>query len=248
MIVDTHTHLGVSALSAFAVTEGQLIETMDRHGVDLSLVLPHPVMDNPFQAHDDIAAAVARHPGRLRGVASLSPIMPPDHYRREMERCIHDLGFVAIKFHPPCHLLPPTSEKADIVFRTAHDLHVPVIVHTGIGVPNGLPSLCILPARAYPDLPIILAHAGYGVYVQEALVAATVCPNIFVEPSWCGPNNVKMLVQELGAERMLMGSDQPDNLPVELAKYHAAGLTEAQLERIFSGTARMVFNLGKTVA
>jgi len=78
MIIDTHTHLGASAISAFSVTESQLIDTMDRHGVTLSLVFPHPVMDDPFQAHDDIAAAVARHPNRLRGVASLSPIMPPD--------------------------------------------------------------------------------------------------------------------------------------------------------------------------
>ena len=243
MIIDTHTHLGVSAISSFATTESQLIEAMDRNSVTLSLVLPHPVMDNPYQAHDDIAAAVARHPGRLRGVASLSPIMPPDQYRREMERCIRDLGFVAIKFHPVCHQVPPTAKKSDIIFQTAHDLDVPVIVHTGIGAPNALPSLCILPARKYPDLPIILAHAGYGIYVEEALVAAIVCPNIYVEPSWCGPNHVRMLVQELGAERMLMGSDRPENLPVELAKYRAAGLTEGELANVFSGTAVKVFKL-----
>jgi uncharacterized protein len=243
MIIDTHTHLGLSAISSFAVAESQLIETMDQNGVSLSLVLPHPVMDNPFQAHDDIAATVARHPARLRGVASLSPIMPAAAYRREMERCVRDLGFVAIKFHPIHHQVPPTAKKADLVFQTAHDLGVPVIVHTGQGAPNALPSLCILPARKYPDLPIILGHAGFGIYVQEALVAALVCPSIYVEPSWCGPNQVKMLVQELGAQRMMMGSDQPENLPVELAKYRAAGLTEAERTHVFSETAVKVFKL-----
>ncbi len=243
MIIDTHTHLGASAISSFTVTESQLIETMDRYGVTVSLVLPHPVMDNPFQAHDDVAAAVARHPDRLRGVASLSPIMPAATYRREIERCMRELRFVAVKFHPPCHQVSPMAPKADLIFQTAHDLGVPVIVHTGLGVPNALPSLCIIPARKYPTLPIILAHAGYGMFVQEALVAATICSNIYLEPSWCGPGHVKMLAAELGADRIMMGSDQPENLPVELAKYRAAGLSDSELEQVFSGTALRVFRL-----
>ena len=54
---------------------------------------------------------------------------------------------------------------------------------------------------------MILAHAGWGVYSAEALVAAEVCPNIYLEPSWCPSYIVRKMVDQVGAERVLFGSD-----------------------------------------
>jgi predicted TIM-barrel fold metal-dependent hydrolase len=111
-------------------------------------------------------------------------------------------------------------------------------------VPWALPSLCIPQARRHPQLSIVLAHAGYGVYTPEAYVAATECQNIFLEPSWCTVHDLHWLVREIGAGRVLFGSDLPDNVPVELAKYHAAHLSEAELAACLGGTAERLFRLG----
>ena len=59
------------------------------------------------------------------------------------------------------------------------------MVHTGPGIPFALPALCIPAARKYPDLKIVLAHAGFAVFTAEAQVAATVCDNLYLETSWC---------------------------------------------------------------
>ncbi len=242
-IIDSHCHLGVSKLSGRTITETDLLRTMDTHGVDVALVMPHAVTDDPIVAHDAIAKLCQRYPRRFRGIVNLSPLWDEADYRREATRCVHDLGFVALKLNPMQHLTSPLMVNANKVFDTASDVGVPVIVHTGLGVPWALPSLCIPQARRHPDLPIILAHAGHSVYTAEAYVAASECPNIYLEPSWCTIDNLRWLIQRIGTTRILFGSDLPANVPVELVKYRSLGLDEDDLANCLGRTSQRVFRI-----
>ena len=242
-IIDTHCHLGVSNLSGHNVTESDLLQAMDAHGVDIAFVMPHAVTDDPAAAHDAVAELCQKYPERFRGMVNLSPLWNEVDYRREAARCVRDLNFIALKLNPMQHLTSPLMANADKVFDSAADLGVPLIVHTGLGAPWSMPSLSIPQARRHPELPIILAHAGFAIYTDEAYVAAEVCPNIYLEPSWCMVGWVKMLVKKIGSERIVFGSDLPENLPVELAKYRAAGLSEEELENCLGGTAKKLFRL-----
>ena len=156
---------------------------------------------------------------------------------------MEQLGFVGLKLHPLGHNIAPNHKSADKVFRVAAELGVPVIVHTGLGTPWSLPSLCIPPARRYPQLPVILAHAGWALYSCEAFVAAEVCPNILLEPSWCPTYVARKMIDQFGADRVLFGSDHVTNLPVELTKYRSIGLTDEQRAMVLGGTAGAVFPL-----
>lgn len=242
-IIDTHQHLGQSQFSGVVTTETDLIRAMDQHGITLSLVMPQPTQEDITRVHDRIAEACRCHPGRLRGLASISPWWSEKEYKAEARRCIQELGFVGIKLHPLGHNLPPTHSQADKVFRSALELGVPVIVHTGIGSPWALPSLCIPPARRYTELAIVLAHAGWGVYSSEAMVAAEVCPNMCLEPSWCPTYMVRQMLDRFGPRRVLFGSDHLSNLPVELAKYRSIALNDQELQTVLSDTAQDLFGL-----
>ncbi|MEA3338308.1 MAG: amidohydrolase family protein [Chloroflexota bacterium] len=242
-IIDSHCHLGISKLSGHTITESDLLHAMDTHGVDISLVMPHAVTDDPVAAHDAVAELCQKHPGRFRGIVNLSPLWDEANYRREATRCVRDLGFVALKLNPMQHLTSPLMANADKVFDAAADLGVPVVVHTGPGVPWALPALSIPQARRHPDLPIILAHAGFAVYTAEAYVAAVECDNIFLEPSWCAIYELKWLIKELGADRILFGSDLPENLPVELVKYKSLDLSLQDLAACLGGTAARLFQI-----
>jgi predicted TIM-barrel fold metal-dependent hydrolase len=242
-IIDSHCHLGVSNLSGRSITESDLLTAMDAYDVDISLVMPHAVMDDLAAAHDAVADLCQRHPERFRGMVNLSPLWEEADYRREAARCVRDLGFVALKLNPMQHLTSPIMANANKVFDSASDLGVPVIVHTGLGAPWSLPALSIPQARRHPDLPIILAHAGFAVYTSDAYVAALECDNIYLEPSWCGINEVQWLIKELGADRILFGSDLPENLPVELVKYKSLNLTPDQLAACLGGTAARLFQI-----
>ena len=245
-VIDTHTHLGGSWLFPEDFGEAELLGTMDKWGVDISLVMPHSHGTPTAEAaHDQVYDLVQKHPARFFGIADLNPMLSDAAYRKEAERCIRTLGFVAIKLHPllhPCNPLWPSVTK---VFEAAQKLRVPLIVHTGTGSPFSLPSLLIPRAKEFPDVTIVLAHAGNNFYISEAIIAAQCCDNILLEPSWCGPHRVKEAVHKLGAERILFGSDVPLNVIVELTKFRNIGLTDAQVEQCLGGNAIRVYKLAR---
>jgi predicted TIM-barrel fold metal-dependent hydrolase len=216
---------------------------MDANGVSVTLVMPQSLQRDERAAHDRIHAFARANPGRIYGIASISPLWDDDAYYAEARRCIVDLGFVALKLHPASYGTSPLLPRAAKCFRAAAELGVPLIVHTGAGAPAALPSLVIPRAREFPDLPIVLAHAGYAIYCEEALVAAETCPNLYLEPSWCQYYNARRMTAAIGSERMLMGSDHPANLAVELAKWRAAGLSPNDLANALGTTARRLFKL-----
>jgi predicted TIM-barrel fold metal-dependent hydrolase len=243
-VIDAHCHLGKSLLSGVEISEDALLSTMRAHGVDLALVMPQPFQGLEVVAiHDRIARLADAQPGVIYGMANVSCRLPETDYRREVTRCIRDLSFKAIKIDPSVHAVPPNHPVAEIIFATAQELGVPVIIHTGLGAPFALPALAIPPALKYPDVTIVLAHAGFGIYTPEALVAAELCPNIILEHSWSPSFQIEAMTKSIGADRVMFGSDHLTNVAPELAKLHAINLDEASLRAILGGTAQRVFKL-----
>lgn len=242
-MVDTHAHLGKCCVFDLATTEEDLLRRMDESGVDATIVQPYPGAEDAARQHDLIADMCQRNRGRFYGLASLSPHGDHDAYRREVERCIKDLHFVGLKLHTIGHGVNPLSADGDFVFSTGHDLGIPVMVHTGPGVPFALPALCIPAARKYPGLKIVLAHAGFAVFSAEAQVAASVCGNLYLETSWCISEDIRWMISTIGPDRVMMGSDLPSNVPVEVAKYKALELDPQVYARVTGGNAVNVFKL-----
>jgi len=242
-MVDTHAHLGKCCVFDLATTEEDLLRRMDESGVDATIVQPYPGAEDASRQHDLIADMCQRNPGRFYGLASLSPHGDHDAYRREVERCVKDLHFVGVKLHTIGHGVNPLSTDGDFVFATGHDLGIPVMVHTGPGVPFALPALCIPAARKYPGLKIVLAHAGFAVFSAEAQVAASVCGNLYLETSWCIVEDIRWMISTIGPDRVMMGSDLPSNVPVEVAKYKALELDPQVYARVMGGNAVDVFKL-----
>jgi uncharacterized protein len=242
-VVDAHAHLGECCVFGLTSTAEALIRRMDESGIDATIVQPYPGANEAAKVHDRIATLGEKHPNRFFGIASVSPHGNRDAYRREVERCIKELKFVGVKLHTIGHGVSPLSEDGDFVFATGHELGVPVMVHTGPGIPFALPSLCIPAARKYPGLKIILAHAGFAVFSAEAQVAASVCGNLYLETSWCIGEDIGWMISTIGAERVMLGADLPSNVPVEVAKYKALDLEPAVYNQVMGGTAISVFKL-----
>lgn len=136
----------------------------------------------------------------------------------------------------------PISPRADFFFETALEHRLPVVCHTGTGAPFALPSLFIMPARKFPELPIVLAHAGGSVYWAEAIVAASVCPNIYVELSSLMPHHIKEVIAHVPFERLLIGSDLPESLETEIGKILTLDIDAAGKRDILWNTAHALFD------
>ena len=240
-IFDTHAHLGRARHSGRVATADGMLRSMDAAGVDRTLLIPFPVVDDYRREHDEIGAAQRSHPGRFLGAACLNPFVPEREFRDEVRRCREVYGFRALKFQPQYQPLNPLSERSDFLFETAVENGMALVCHTGAGAPFALPSLFIHPARRFPDLKIVLAHAGASVYALEAIVAATVCPNVYVELSTAPPHTVLEILSHVSPTRLMAGSDLPESLETEISKILRLAISDEAKRAILWDTAEQVF-------
>ena len=246
MIIDAHAHLGHDYVFDEEATEEGLLAYYEKYGVLGAIVQPfinRPYLEDTRLIHDRIHAFCRQNPGRFWGMVSINPHFTPEDYEREARRCIRDLGFVGIKITPIAHAVHPSSRDGLHVFEIARELKVPVMVHTGAGIPFSDPVSVIPAARMFPDVSVVLAHAGTDMFFQQALYLAREFENVYLEPSWLSILNVIKALKVLGPSRLMFSSDHAVNVPVELAKYRTAVKTENELEQILSGTVRDVFGL-----
>jgi len=241
-IYDTHTHLGEALHSGRKQDVDGMLRSMDSHGVDRSLLIPFPVVEDEAAAHDQIAAAVRAHPGRFAGAACLHPHQKRRRFLDELKRCAEEHGFRVLKLQPQYQPLNVVSERSDFLFEAAVKHGMVVLAHTGTGAPFALPSLFIMPARRFPELPIILGHSGGSVYVGEAIVAASVCPNIHIDVSSLMPHHVGEVLANVSSDRLMAGSDLPQSVEAEIGKILTLDIPDADKKNILWNTARKLID------
>lgn len=245
-MIDAHMHLGEDLIYGSDDSEDVILGYMNEFAVDGVILQPGLKTHNWRNACMRIRDFAQANPGRAWGIVSHTPHCSEDTYLQQVSWAVRELGFVGIKLHPEAYACPSNAPQAEKVYRAARALQVPVMIHTGNGVPAALPSLAIPPALAYPDVTFVLAHAGGGLFGREALVAAQVCKNIYLETSWCNVNMIQKFIEQIGCERVMFGSDLPVNFSVEREKYRALHLPEETLAWCLGRTAETVFSLQVT--
>lgn len=242
-IIDAHMHLGEDLMFNTDDSEEVLLKMMDANGIDALVLQPGIVARDQRRAHERIRDFAARYPGRVFGLACFSPYMDEDAYEKSLRWAVKELGFKGVKIHPNAFCMAPSHPAAEKIFRLASEFDIPVMIHTGNGLPNALPSLCVPVARKYSRVRIVLAHAGGGMFGADAIVAAQECANVFLETSWTTVYDLAAMVAKIGPERVMFGTDLPANAAVELAKYRSINLAENQLEWCLGKTAEKVFRI-----
>ncbi len=240
-IFDTHTHLGTARHSGRTYMPDDMLRDMDRWGVDRSVAIPFPVVDDYRAQHDLIGRAVREHPDRLVGCACLYPLIDRATFRDEVRRCREQYGFVALKLQPQYHGLNPFLASSDFFFETALENQMAVICHTGSGLPFASPALLMMPARKFPDLKIVVGHAGGGMFVHEAILAAVFCPNITLELSTLMPHHVMEVLRHVASDRLMIGSDLPESIETEIGKILTLDAPDSDKRNILNETGCRIF-------
>lgn len=243
-IFDAHMHLGESIENGMVLDEATQLENCKRYGVEGGIILPFPVVADYRRSHDRIAEFCSKNPGFLGALTLNPPLLGKEETIAEMERCIKELGFRVVKFQPTAYAMFPSSQWAGLMFEQAARLGAVVMVHTGWGLPHSLPALLMPRAQEFPNLPIIIAHGGFGSSTgYEAVIVAQNCPNVYLETSWCWGMDIRHFVGMLGAGRVMMGSDFPENVPAALTIYDTIPLSDTERRACLWGTAADLFDL-----
>lgn len=243
MIIDLHAHLGVDVVFDEEQSEEDLISFYDKYDVDGAVVqpyLPRIYMEDHMAIHDRIYDLTKSTKKKFWGMASINPHFRPDDYDKEACRCIKELGFVGIKITPIGHATHPSSKDALHVWEVCRELKVPLMVHTGAGIPFSDPISVEKALESFPDVPCILAHAGSEMHNQQAIYLARKFENVYLEPSWVGVIGVNNMVKQVGCDKIMFSSDNIYQIPVELAKYRSVISREEDLEKVlYKNTARV---------
>ncbi len=246
MIIDAHVHIGEDVVFDEVQTEAELLEFYAKYNVDGGIIqgyLCRPYVEDTRAIHDRIHAFTKNTEKRWWGMASINPHFRPEDYDAEANRCIRELGFVGIKITPIGHACHPSSRDALHVFEICRALKVPLMIHTGAGAPFSDPISCAKALEAFPDVPVVLAHAGSEINNQQALYLARKHDNVYLEPSWVGVIATNAMYKQLGAGRLMFSSDNLYQIPVELAKYHSIISNEKDLERVLYKNVAEVYGL-----
>ncbi|MFC1929379.1 amidohydrolase family protein [Chloroflexota bacterium] len=214
-----------------------LVEDMDEVGIDKAVLL---TIDRVFEwgvtrelstegevicwesIHEMYAKATQRHPTRLLAFAGVDPRRP--NAAKLLERAINEWGMKGLKMHPASFYFYPNDPMCYKLYEKCAELGLPVLFHTGPEDPPALGKFS-LPihldevARDFPELNIIMAHAG-NCYWQEAAGIAYVRPNVYLDLAWWQPKILQNPLEQFyrplrsildiaGSRRVLFASDWP---------------------------------------
>jgi len=234
--IDGHAHIGPREVGAeyanmpYIYSGNELIRSMDENKVDKALVWAMRQSDDYRYANDYIAKA-AKENSRLIPFARVNPWYETS--AQWLENAIEKDGFKGIKLHPSDEAFDPDEGIVHPILEVAERNRVPVVFHSGLTArPAGIGMI----ADRFPKVKIILAHLGTELYT-DCIFVAKKCSNVFLETSQCPflPRIAKQLVQRVGAERVIWGSDVPYHFQaIEKQKLELAGLAPEELRLVIA--------------
>ncbi len=245
-IWDLHCHLsGVAGLTP-EDRLSELLRYADRVGIERLCVYmgmkwaQDPTPDDLVKQNDEVLRALDKHSDRAFGFVYLSA----KHVERslsELERCVANGPMVGVKLWVAQHCNVP---EIDPIIARAAELKAVIFQHTwfktngnyaGESTPDDLVAL----AQRFPKVPIICGHTG-GTW-ELGLRAIRDQKNLFADLAGSDPTFgiTEMAVRELGADRIIYGSDGGGrSFASQLSKVHGAQISAADKQKIFCDNLR----------
>jgi hypothetical protein len=237
VVVDAHTHLGRDE-DGRTLDPGELLAALDEIAPTAracTFPLHDPERRPGYRVPNDRVLEWAQQSGgRLYPYCRLDPAEDPVP---EAERCL-ERGARGIKLHPRAQAFGFGNAAAESIWKVAEAAKVPILIHAGRGMPR-MDPLAELALR-YPDVVLVLAHAGIA---DQGMFASVLRhhPNVFYDTSTFSVFDQIALLARVPAERVVFASDVPYGRP--LGALHAAlrlarfaGLDETERERLVGGT------------
>lgn len=238
----------------------EFLRLMDAEGVERAALINYPAPEVMGFGHTVNAWAsrfAAGHTDRLVAVGSVHPRWTGDP-ARETARLFDELGIRMLKIHPPHQLFAANAYRAGEealakIYETAQRYRRPVMIHTGTSVFPGARNVYADPMPAddvavdFPELTLILAHAGRPLSMETAVFLARRHPNVHLDLSGIPPK--KLLdylprLEELSA-KCLWGTDFPSpgvhSMKKNVEEFLELPLSEAAKKRIlFDNAAALI--------
>jgi predicted TIM-barrel fold metal-dependent hydrolase len=253
MIIDFHTHIFPPAVrdnrgryvnadplfaelysdeKAKTATAEELIENMDKEGIDKSVVVNIGWTTNELciETNNYILESINRYPDRLIGFCAVNP-REPEAAVKEMERCasggIKGVGEIRPDVQQFYNL---NKESEDAFVKAVIKNNLILLTHASEpvghqyqGKGSVTPEILYPFIKDYPEATVVLAHWGGGMpfyalmpEVKEAM--KNVYFDTAASPYLYNPEIYLHVSRLVGADKILFGSDYPLLKPGRLIK------------------------------
>ena len=251
-IVRLFKQSGTAQVLETGVTPEQMVALMDQAGIGTVMLSAWCRPEGWVVSNDEIAALVARFPGRFVGVAAVD-LARPVAAVRELERAVRELGCKALRVIPWLWKLPPNDRLYYPLYVKCIELDIPFctqVGHTGPLMPSEtgrpIPYLDEV-ALTFPELRIVGGHIGHP-WTDEMIGLAWKHEHVYIDtsaylPRYYPPQLVHYL-KTYGQEKVLFGTNFPQ-LPFDRCMQQVRGLElPAEVRALFlRENARRVFRL-----
>lgn len=202
---DAHTHLGRDR-DGRSLDVPDLLADLARFDVDGAVVFPFndPEQGEDFRVPNErVWAACHEHSDLLVPFMRLNPNGP---WEAEYDRCV-ERGHRGIKLHPRAQSFDLAGDPVHGVYKRAEEDGLPVLVHTGYGMP-AISEDAMSIAEDHPDLKLILGHASF-IDMPRTLRVLAPYPNVYFETSVVRVYDLFSVLREVDTSRVIYGSDLP---------------------------------------
>jgi predicted TIM-barrel fold metal-dependent hydrolase len=189
-LIADHESAGVDKSVILAVAPSDYTSYGRRGTVDLAEETHIPGPPSITRANDYIAD-LARTKEHLLGVAAVNPrFRGVDAACEEVRRSVQELGLLALKLYPMYDRYRIDDEELSMpLFETAAQAGIPVMIHMGTSPARDTvlefanPIQVDRVAQRFPQVPILICHAGYP-WTDECLAVAGRNDNVYLDVSY----------------------------------------------------------------
>jgi predicted TIM-barrel fold metal-dependent hydrolase len=162
---------------------------------------------------------------------------------QELDIAIRKYCYKGLKLMPRIHRYNVDSLLLDPIIEKAREFRIPVTIHSSDegGYPWQIEKL----AERFPDIPIIMDHAGYRSYQIEAIEAAKRRGNLYLGTSLITePRSIERMVSEVGADRVVFGSNADTGIPrIGVLVFEYTRLSQMEKDLILGKNLARLLNL-----
>lgn len=255
--IDVHAHFGSYRRERFELMDRLLsadaqtvADRAGRANIGLTIVSPLSALLPRFKAdavagNEEAAAALEQTPNLLQWVV-INPLQQESYL--QAARMLSHPRCVGIKIHPEEQGYA-VKEHGRPIFRFAADHNATILTHSG--EENSLPEDFLPFADDHADAKLILAHLGCGydgdTTRQVRAIQRSKRGNILVDTSSMASlfsGLIEWAVGEIGAERILFGTDSPLYDPAtQRARIDHAEIRESEKRLILRDNAIRLLGL-----
>jgi len=188
----------------------RLVKLFDEVSRDYRAVLFPPVTVYP--QNKEMYEALRNYPKKERFIPCA--FINPNLYDslEELETCVRKYRFKGVKLMPTRHRYNIDCIVTHPVMKRAGELGLPVTIHSSSE--GGYPSLIGRLAEKFPDVPIIMDHAGYRYFRAEAIEAGKKYKNLYFGMSLVTePDYIDEVAEKIGPDRIIYGSNAEGGIP-----------------------------------